>query len=56
MVKEFTYYRTRFEARERIKGLDGEVDAAIVGKQSVHNASDGLQEIGKITPGRQILP
>jgi hypothetical protein len=57
MVKEFTYYRTRFEARERIEGLDGEVNAAIVGKQSVHHASDDLQEIGKIcNQCRQIFP
>jgi hypothetical protein len=49
MVKE--------EARERVEGLDGEVNAAIVGKQSVHHASDDLQEIGKIcNQCRQIFP
>jgi hypothetical protein len=32
MVKEFTYCRTRFEACERIEGLNGKVNAAIVGK------------------------
>jgi hypothetical protein len=56
-MKEFTYYRTGLEARERVEGLDGEVDVAIVGKQTVHHASGDLQEIGKISNQcRQIFP
>jgi hypothetical protein len=43
--------------REKIEGLDGEANVAIAGKQSVHHASDDLQEIGKIcNQCRQISP
>jgi hypothetical protein len=33
MAKEFTYYRTRFEASVGIEGLDGEVDVAVVQRE-----------------------